>query len=1744
MERLTADEREMFKRLREHRLVRAEIIMEDPAYTGIKTMVVDKYSDSAHFVYELLQNADDVGATKAKIELFDDKIVFIHNGTKHFTLSPVETEGEDRQKRKNYGDINAITSIGASTKTTNKDTIGRFGIGFKSVFQYTSTPEIYDVKYWFAIERFMVPKLIEKDYPGRESDETIFVLPFNTKEKTKEKSFSEIRTKLNELIYPNLFLTNLKIISFNVPGDEAYGVYEKEVVESQKFDNTEAEQVKYTFVGSDKDTQCENFWFFNRASEEGYRYSVGFLVKNGKLEPINRPAFCFFSTQVVTNLNFIIHAPFLLTDGREGIKAGEKHNQDMIDLLANLAADAMVYLRMIGEAREERLISDNIVKIVPTDESAFSKVGGSEKISFLPFYEKILYKFQNERLIPTGNGYAYKENAYWADNEKLTRLFGESELAEICDNPNAVWGFKSLSRGTETKYREYIDLITRTFLSDEVLVRGRRSKEGRTNDTEPIKGIDEAFTERRSNNIDWLCKFYEWASSNNEKIKACKTAPIFLDSDRRAARAFEGKKQELRLFRPSEGMDGKCRMILPELYARAATRELADKMKITEYLPINYIENNMDKWKGMSEAEKRELLHLAFRYWTKCSDSEKDKLVETIKGYRFILGYSIENKTLERTEGENLYYPDRELIEFFKASPQVKFVATQKYAEDMNLDEKNKDRLRHFLREFGVNELPKCERRDKQVPGKKSETEYVIDGMNNAIQFIVTKKDAELSLNTWKILCELNSRNELEKILKKTVKSMTNGKRDDDKNPSSTYNLLRKEKWLIDKEGKFNSPENIFQCDMDERYGIKNQDTSTMALLNRLEIRKNSDESMYDIQSRKNNEFMRLLNSKGYTIERLLDMIQKEDEKEARKRSRAEQRKQGRNVENEYYDEQDDSTREPHSDINRRGENVEKEYETRINSDYSTQREEDDEHRAVLVHALPQTTQRENTIESRNKFTANSGGTERAGESDTHRISEDSVTATSTNYMQASTTTVAESAENRAAVVDRPIALLSDADVTREYRRRSIKKLSHRIGEKTAESIVKGVDQVYDEIIKLDVKNNNVDELNEEADDVEERDDDEYMPRVISFYDKIEREKKKSANTLKKIGRYSTLNDAMIKLEEEGRYSFLWFKTLLEMEELSKEESAADRKEITVAFGGVRKDEETDRTLILRNSNRFIPQSIEELPELNLILKLSDGKSKEIKLEAANVKSYELHVKMKSAEEIDGIDLSLVEKATIRMLNPSFLLKELKEEFCRLGFPDDYDMQANLPKDIKFIFGPPGTGKTTRLAEKTVKNFMERAGSGKRMLILAPTNKAADVIVRKILDNDYCCPHQNWLVRFGTTNDDVVERSGIYRNAEIELDDFERVVLVTTIARFPYDSLKEGDYIRERKWDKIVIDEASMVSLASVVYLLYKKRSSEFVIAGDPFQIKPIVAVEEWSEENIYTLVGLESFDKKKTKYGHTVISLTEQYRSVPAIGNLYSKYKYKGLIENQRTAPQLKLNIGNIFDCRTLNIIRFPVKKYESVYMARRLNGGSPYQAYSALFTYEFVCRLARLISKNNQGQLKLSIGVIAPYRAQADIVDKLILGANLPEEITVRVGTIHSFQGDECEIIIAMFNTPPQISQNPNLFLNKDEIINVSISRAKDYLFVVMPDEETDGVENLKKLMRIREYMSNEEEEFREFSSSDIERLMFDGKGNFIEGNTFATGHQDVNVYRRPEKRYEIRSADTAIDVQVYEG
>ena len=76
---MNQQEADFFKALTKDRSEIADVL-ERRAVRGYKDSVVEKYSDQAHFIYELLQNADDALATTARFILEKDKLIFAHNG--------------------------------------------------------------------------------------------------------------------------------------------------------------------------------------------------------------------------------------------------------------------------------------------------------------------------------------------------------------------------------------------------------------------------------------------------------------------------------------------------------------------------------------------------------------------------------------------------------------------------------------------------------------------------------------------------------------------------------------------------------------------------------------------------------------------------------------------------------------------------------------------------------------------------------------------------------------------------------------------------------------------------------------------------------------------------------------------------------------------------------------------------------------------------------------------------------------------------------------------------------------------------------------------------------------------------------------------------------------------------------------------------------------------------------------------------------------------------------------------------------------------------------------------------------------------------------------------------------------------------------------------------------------------------------------------------------------------------------
>src|SRR5690606_37365749 len=164
-------------------------------------VLVGLYSNISHFIYEILQNAEDACASEIIFNLKDNKLKIKHNGIP-FSPSDIET-------------ITSISNLN-NEKRNDRQKIGKFGIGFKSVYAVTETPRIQSGIYEFEIQDLVLPINFSdtNNYPV-----TTITLPFSKTKLSPEKIHEIIVRKFQTFeTYNLLFLSNLKSIIFKWDG--------------------------------------------------------------------------------------------------------------------------------------------------------------------------------------------------------------------------------------------------------------------------------------------------------------------------------------------------------------------------------------------------------------------------------------------------------------------------------------------------------------------------------------------------------------------------------------------------------------------------------------------------------------------------------------------------------------------------------------------------------------------------------------------------------------------------------------------------------------------------------------------------------------------------------------------------------------------------------------------------------------------------------------------------------------------------------------------------------------------------------------------------------------------------------------------------------------------------------------------------------------------------------------------------------------------------------------------------------------------------------------------------------------------------------------------------------------------------------------------------------------------------------------------------------------------------------------
>ena len=495
---------------------------EDPQ--KYEALLAGHYSDSNHFVYELLQNAEDAfekdengkfnpntcaHADKVVIEYYKDKLVFYHNG-----------------KPFDEADVRGVSSMLMGTKDRDDaQTIGRFGMGFKSVFKYTYQPEIYSDGEAFMITRYLLPVEITNgwDYEaekkaiscklgdGRsfmpflnENHLTKIVIPFLKYGKNGELMSvpgDDVLKKLDELDGKILlFLTHIQNLYWvnKETGKFSYITLKRD----EKDENLITCRIEGTEYG-DKEEISRYLKYskvFNHLEMDNAEVSVAYKL-NSRADNINEvdnsAVWVYFPTRDETDLPFLIHGSFETAVSREKLMTPSSFNSDLFEELGDLIASTMIEL-----ARRKLVTQVFLRRIVIA-----SFEDEEEKGTIPRLKEKITKAFREEGILPDKNGeYKKPKELLLPVPFRMTDFCDRSLISDVFANSKDFVAFNNEREANFTTYFNWLvnDLGIQLYKLSDL--------------AKDLQVLKDTFISTASGQYEALKDFYDFLSDNRESI--------------------------------------------------------------------------------------------------------------------------------------------------------------------------------------------------------------------------------------------------------------------------------------------------------------------------------------------------------------------------------------------------------------------------------------------------------------------------------------------------------------------------------------------------------------------------------------------------------------------------------------------------------------------------------------------------------------------------------------------------------------------------------------------------------------------------------------------------------------------------------------------------------------------------------------------------------------------------------------------------------------------------------------------------------------------------------------------------------------------------------------------------------------------------------------------------------------------------------------------------------------------------
>lgn len=298
------------------------------------------------------------------------------------------------------------------------------------------------------------------------------------------------------------------------------------------------------------------------------------------------------------------------------------------------------------------------------------------------------------------------------------------------------------------------------------------------------------------------------------------------------------------------------------------------------------------------------------------------------------------------------------------------------------------------------------------------------------------------------------------------------------------------------------------------------------------------------------------------------------------------------------------------------------------------------------------------------------------------------------------------------------------------------------------------------------------------------------------------------------------------------------------------------------------------------------------------------------------------------------------------------------------------------------------------------------------------------------------------------------------KNIKAKTEDLLREYPVVLSTTYSAKSCISKDMV----FDYVIMDEASQVDIKTGALALSCAMNA--VIVGDDKQLPNVV-----SHEEALALQAIQLTYKVDDRYNEVTHSflqscvevfkdipvtlLREHYRCHPKIIEFCNQHFYNGEL--------VAMTVDNDED----NVLQV-VQTVEGNHARGHFN-----QREIDVIVQEVLPQYA------DSG----SIGIITPYRQQADEINKA-LGMDI-------ASTVHKYQGRECDTIIMSM-----VDNNPTEFSDDSNLLNVAISRAKTHLCVVTNGNKMPEESNLAQLI---DYVRYSNFEVRQSEVSSVFDLLY---------------------------------------------